>query len=368
MSPVTTPDAPDVHEAAEPLVLVRREGAITRLTLNRPRALNAVNAEMFRLLRDALDVAQGDGSRAVLIDGAGERGLCGGGDIKELAAADPREILALEYQLDYAISVSAVPVVVIMDGITMGGGIGLGGHAAHRIVTERSRLALPEVRIGAVPDVGGHLLLARIPGRLGEYLAVTAAEMSGADAIAFGFADALVRSTDLAGLRQALAAGASPASVCARFATAVPEAPLREVADWWTPVAEAALGSGTVTDDPVGAAARLLTALERTEGEAASATAAAIRSACPTSVAVTLAQLERTRTHRLDLAGVLADDLRVFGRMGARPDFAEGVRAQVIDKDRTPRWSPAHIADLDPEAIARLLDPRPIAGELTLTL
>lgn len=342
---------------AEPLVLSRREGAITHLTLNRPRAINALNREMFQLLLDAVAKAQTDGSSAILIDGAGERGTCGGGDIKELSAGDARSILALEYELDYRIATSWIPVVGIMDGVTMGGGIGLTGHADLRIVTETARLAMPEVRIGIAPDVGGHLLLANAPGRLGELLAVTAGEMNAFDAIALGFADLYVPSDRLGALAEALAAGEDPGEACARFAKDPQDSVLLTARAWWDPIAEAALGTLDAEAEPAGAAQSLVSALEASADARAAQTAETVRGMCPASVAVTLAQIERTRRRGLDLAEVLSDDLRVLGRLGARPDFAEGVRAQVIDKDRNPKWQPARIEDLDPTELEGILAP-----------
>lgn len=356
-------DAPQV--APEPLVIARRHGAMTRITLNRPRAINALTLEMFELLGAALATAQRDGSAVILLDGAGERGFCGGGDIKEISGGDTMRILATEYRLDLALAESPVPVVSIMDGITMGGGIGVAGHVQHRVVTERSRLVMPEARIGIVPDVGGHLLLARAPGRLGEMLAATAAEMGPGDAIALGFADYFVPSQRLDALREALAGGADPGAACARFADPAPSAPLLAAQAWWGAIVEAALGGSypAASEDPAGAALRLVRALETAAGgggagaaEAADA-AATVRAMCPVSVAVTLAQIDRTRTLGLGLAEVLADDLRVLGRVAPRPDFREGVRAQVIDKDRNPRWSPARIEDLDPVELAAILTP-----------
>ncbi|MEB4615569.1 enoyl-CoA hydratase/isomerase family protein, partial [Leucobacter sp. M11] len=167
----------------EATVLVRRAGHLTRITLNRPAKLNAITREMTEGIRAALLAAEQDGSSAVVIDGAGERGLSGGGDIRELAGGEPEAVEAFlrsEYAMDHLTATLGIPVVGIMDGITMGGGIGLTGHAPIRVVTERSRLAMPEVRIGLAPDVAGHLLLARAPGRLGEYLALTGESMTGA--------------------------------------------------------------------------------------------------------------------------------------------------------------------------------------------
>lgn len=364
--------------SSDALVLTRRDGAITHITLNRPRAINALNLEMFETITRDIAEANRDGSAAILLDGAGDRGFCGGGDVKEISTGDPYRILSTEYVLDYAVATSGIPVIGIMDGITMGGGIGLAGHAAMRVVTERSRLAMPEARIGIVPDVGGHLLLARAPGRLGELLAVTSGEMDGGDAVALGFADAYVPSARLDDLRRALAAGEDPREAVARVAEAAPASRLLAARSWWDPIAAFALGGnaegvGAAADafggDADGAPAadaeaesidgviRLLRALENDPGDDARGVAAVVRSMCPTSVAVTLAQIARTRDEQLSLAEVLADDLRVVVRLAHRPDFAEGVRAQVIEKDRTPKWRPARIEDLDPAEIGRLLAP-----------
>ena len=353
----------------EQLVITRRDGAIQHITLNRPRAINALNSEMFLALHEALQTA-GD-STAIYLDGAGERGFCGGGDIKHIAShTDPHSFFRLEYGIDYEISASAIPVVAIMDGITMGGGIGLGGHAAHRIVTERSRLAMPETRIGLAPDVGGHLLLAAAPGRLGEYLAITSAEMNAGDAIAFGFADHYVPSARLDELRTALAAGTDPEKAIAAVAEPAPESPLAAVRDWFDPIAHAALESDERTvEDPAAAAMRLMSALEgaregsvegtpaSSESAAVTNTAATVREMCPISIAVTLSQIARTRSESLSLADVLEDDFRIIPRIAVHGNFAEGVRAQLIDKDRNPKWTPARIEDLDGAVIAELLAP-----------
>lgn len=396
MSTATTQPTTPGPESPEPLVIVRREGAITRITLNRPRALNALTRDMFAMVGEAVAAAQHDGSQAIVLDGVGDRGFCGGGDIKQLSGEGGHEILALEYSVDYAIATSRVPVVGLMDGITMGGGIGLAGHAHHRIVTERSRLAMPEARIGIAPDIGGHRLLARAPHLLGEYLAVTSADMGPADAIALGFADLLVPASDLDELREALVAGEDPAAACQRFADPdrLPPAPLIDLGEWWEPLATEALGSDwrAVFARPHEAALRLVSALEQAAtdleitglGDAAGISAstgtsdavskaagqalAAIREVCPTSVAVTLAQIARTRAFDFTLAEVLIDDLRVLGRLAPRPDFAEGVRAQLIDKDQNPAWQPATLEELDARELDAILDPRLGPDESPLVL
>lgn len=353
-------------------VLVRREGEITRITLNRPQALNALTRDMVIAVREGLQAAAADGSRAALLDGAGERGFCGGGDVKAMAAGGREGSLAFlsqEYRADLATHVSPVPVVGIMDGITMGGGIGLTGHAAVRVVTERSRLAMPETRIGIVPDVGGSRLLAHAPGRLGEMLAIASGSMNGADAIALGFADYFVPSERLQELRLSLSEGEDAAAAAARYAEPAAPSQLLAEREWFDPLAERALGSAEVTlADPVGAVVRLVGELERSPLSQAQALAASVRSVCPTSVVVAVAQLARTRAESLGLAEVLADDYRVLGRLIGRPDFAEGVRAQLIEKDGSPRWSPDALEALDGAEIAAILAPSLEPEEAALSL
>lgn len=359
-------------------VLVSREGHLTRIVLNRPRAINALTLEMIETIRTTVEAAQHDGSRAILIEGAGERGLCGGADIKALAGGGAEyavSVVEAEYEVDLLINESTVPVIGFMDGITMGGGIGLTGHATIRVVTERSRLAMPEVKIGIVPDVGGHRLLASAPGNLGDYLAVTAESFGAADAIAIGFADHFVPSERLAELRDELVAGLEdghdPWTIVERAATTAPRSTLFGEREWIDPIFEDVLvndrpvsvfmatteGHVELAQWAVAAAKHLVGRLELTDHAGARETARTMRNACPMSVAVTLAQLARTRTLDLSLEEVLADDLRVLSRLLRRPDFAEGVRAVVIDKDGNAAWQPAAIEDLDPREVADVLAP-----------
>ncbi|MET0713662.1 MAG: enoyl-CoA hydratase/isomerase family protein, partial [Mycetocola sp.] len=186
-----------MQQASEDLLsgdlLQRVDGRVGRITLNRPDAINALTPAMLHALSAALtDWAENDRIEAVVLDGAGARGLCAGGDIRLIASMSAPQAARFwreEYAIDLQTSRFPKPYIAIMDGITMGGGVGISAHGSVRIVTERSRVAMPEVRIGLAPDVGGSLLLARTPGELGTHLGLTAGTMTGPDAILCGFAD-----------------------------------------------------------------------------------------------------------------------------------------------------------------------------------
>src|SRR6195256_6695407 len=207
----------------EPDLIARREGAAGVIRLNRPKAINAVTLQMFRDVDKALDQFEADPAvRAILLEGAGDRGLCAGGDIRALyesskVKGDLGKILwREEYILNARIAAFPKPYVAFMDGIVMGGGVGLAAHGSHRVVTDRTKLAMPEVGLGFFPDVGGTWLLSPSPGEMGTYFGWTGQTMNGADAVYAGFADAVVPSAELPSLREALTkvrAGASFADV-----------------------------------------------------------------------------------------------------------------------------------------------------------
>src|SRR6266478_5668319 len=213
----------DAIAPAEPDLIARREGSAGIIRLNRPKAINAVTLEMFRDIDRALDAFEADPKVGVIVlEGAGERGLCSGGDIRALyesskVKGDLGKILwREEYILNARIACFKKPYVALMDGIVMGGGVGLSAHSRHRVVTERTRLAMPEVGLGFFPDVGGTWLLSHAPGEIGTYFGLTGQTMNGPDAVYARFADAVVPSTKLDALREALVnlrAGASSAEV-----------------------------------------------------------------------------------------------------------------------------------------------------------
>lgn len=340
---------------ASPRVLVRTEGALGRLTLNRPEAINALDVDMIRLLADTLDRWRTDSDvQIVVIDGEGERGMCAGGDVRALHAqivagrsAETTEFFRAEYALNAMIAEYPKPVVSIADGITMGGGVGLSGHAAIRIVTERSKLAMPETRIGFTPDVGGTWLLGRAPGRLGEYFGLTGGTMSAADAVLLGFADHVVPSDRLDALREALAYRADPTGP-AEIVLLFDETPEPST----LPASRAWIDEAFSADTVIEIVSRLRA---RDEADAAT-TADLLESLGPTGLAVTLDAVREARALPGLRAALEGEYRRVMWFVTQHPDLVEGIRAQLVDKDRNPRWDPPSLGDLAPDAGAPARD------------
>lgn len=335
------------HAVAGGQVEIVRDGSLGLITLARPEAINALTTPMVRAIDAALREWEADGSiAAVLLQGAGERGFCAGGDIAMFRASAlagdgaAREFWTEEYALDLRIARFPKPVVALMDGIVFGGGVGLAGHASHRVATERLLWAMPEVGIGFCPDVGGTLLLGRAPGELGLHIALTATRLGAADAIACGLADSLVRAGDLDALRAALRDGDVDGAIARVAADGAGEAAsLSEL----RPLVDPIYGLPTT--------AAIVGALEADRRPRAAKAAAAIRRASPTAVEVALQAIRRAREIG-DLEACLAQELRTSCAFLDLPDFAEGIRAAVIDKDREPRWSPARLEEVDPEQLA----------------
>lgn len=358
---VSTVEDAQGSAAADAEVLVRTEGALGWITLNRPRALNALNVGMIRAVHAALDAWRDDSDiEIVYIDGAGERGLCAGGDVRELhrqitagRSADTVEFFREEYAMNAAIAEYPKPVVAIADGITMGGGIGVAGHAAIRVVTERSQLAMPEVKIGFTPDVGGTWLLGRAPGRLGEFLALTAGTMNGSDALYAGFADFWVPSERLDALRDALAHRADPtgpSEIVMLFDETPDPSPLSAQQAW----IDEAFSADTVPE----IIARLRALADAGQGDAAvpgegptpADTADLLESLAPTALVVTLDAVREARVMDSVRDALAGEYRRVLWFVHHHPDLVEGIRAQLVDKDRNPHWDPQTLTDLAPDA------------------
>lgn len=349
------------------------------VTLDRPQALNALSYEMIRELTAVFEAWRNDSEVGlVVLDGAGERGFSAGGDIRELYgyatngnAAEAREFFRAEYRLDAMIARYPKPVVAIMDGITMGGGIGLAGHAAIRVVTERSRVAMPETRIGFTPDVGGSWLLARAPGELGVHLALNSRTMDAADALHAGFADSFVPSEQLPHLVQALAERAdpgSPAEIVMLFDETPGPSTLALARDWVDACYSAPTVAGIIARLHAFAEGRATASTEpgstgllptRPLDPAASAYAAAaadeLETLSPTALTVTLESVRRARTLP-NLEAALEQEFRLVSWFIEQHDLREGIRAQVIDKDRSPKWSPSTLDDVDPRLAARVIE------------
>ncbi|MFD8144694.1 enoyl-CoA hydratase/isomerase family protein [Streptomyces sp. NPDC059708] len=336
-------------------VLTTAEGRAAYLTLNRPKALNALSHPMVLRIEQALTAWAADPAVGmVVIRGAGDRGLCAGGDIRAIhedartGGTATSDFWRDEYRLNALIARYPKPYVALMDGIVMGGGVGVSAHGSVRIVTERSEVAMPETGIGFVPDVGGTHLLSLAPGELGTHLALTGAPVGAADALLCGLADHFVPAAAL----PALAAELAVEPVHAVLERHVAQPPAGELASAraWIDHCYAA-----------GTAEEIVTRLLSCGVPDAKAAAQTLLSKSPTAVKVTLASLRRAR--RLGpLERVLEQEYRVSCAALSSPDLVEGIRAQVIDKDRTPRWSPATLEEVLPADVDRYFAPQGADG------
>ena len=336
---------------AEPDLIARREGHAGIVRLNRPKAINAVTLEMLFDIDKALDRFEADpGVAVIVLEGAGDRGLCAGGDIRALyesskVSGDLGKVLwREEYILNARIAEFPKPYVAFMDGIVMGGGVGLSAHSSHRVVTERTKLAMPEVGLGFFPDVGGTWLLSHAPGEIGTYFGLTGQTMNGPDAVYARFADAVVPSQKLAALRDALTR-VSPGTPSGEIATLIagfdtgersgPVAALQSRIDGW-------FAHDSMED--------IVAALRADGSELARSTLKTLGEKSPRGMVVTLKLLRLARKART-LEECLVREYRAALEVFRSDDFREGVRAAVIDKDRNPKWSPARIEDVTPQML-----------------
>ncbi|MFC4605468.1 enoyl-CoA hydratase/isomerase family protein [Rhodococcus kronopolitis] len=322
-------------------------GGVGEIVLDRPKALNALDAGMIRDIYEPLLRWRDDPAvETVLVTSGSERAFCAGGDIKAIREAAllgrvgiVQDFFATEYRLNQLIGEYPKPYVALIDGAAMGGGLGISVHGSVRVVTEKAVLAMPETAIGFYPDVGASYFLPRLTGASGMYLGLTGARVSAGDAIAFGLATHYVPSANLAALADAIRGGALDAAL-EKFAEPAPAAPL---AAQQARIDEV-FGSGSPVD-----------MLARLTGDDAWTveTRAAMTSHSPTSLFVTAELIRRGATDVLQHC--LGRELALTGPVTGGGDFAEGVRAVLVDKDRNPAWSPATLAEVDAAGIAAMV-------------
>lgn len=332
------------------LVITRVVNGLGRIELNRAKAINALGRDMVAAIDAALNAWRDDDAvSAVLITGRGERGLCAGGDIKaiyeDLVAGTQESVdfWAEEYRMNFDIANYPKPYIAIMHGITMGGGVGVSVHGSHRVVTETTKLGMPETGIGLFPDIGGTHLLAQTPGEIGMYMGLTGLPIGAGAALAYGLADTFVPQEKIEELITALEAdGTHAVETLESFSG---EAPANELAE-----AEAWINTCFAHDSVEAIVAALLA-----HGDAdAAATAEVIQAKSPQSLAVTFEMIRTAQA--MSLQEVLERDLRAGAEIAARPDLREGIRAQVIDKDRNPQWNPATLGEVEQAEVDAILN------------
>ncbi len=312
---------------------IRVEGRVGRITLHRPGALNALTHAMVRDIDRALQRwADADALRMLVIDAEGDKAFCAGGDLQDIydagLAGDAEPARAFwrdEYQMVARLYRFPKPVATFLHGYTLGGGVGLGCHGSHRIVCENSRIGLPEVSIGLMPDVGGTLLLARAPGRLGEYLGTTATQVDPGSALHAAFADYFVPYDRWPALKQELVASGDWEAV---DRAALPPPPSHLAADQAR--IDQLFGGESLGD--------VLRALEHDGSPFASAALQALARNAPLAIACTLEAVHRMRGPTAEIERALDLEYRYTYRAIPQGDFLEGIRAQIIDKDRAPNW------------------------------
>ncbi|MBC9248237.1 enoyl-CoA hydratase/isomerase family protein [Paracoccus sp. 11-3] len=316
---------------------IRKTGQAGHITFTRPKALNALTHEMALALHSALDEWRDDPQvKLVIIDAEGDRAFCAGGDIAAVYRGGldgnhqiGRDFFRDEYLMNAAIADYPKPVIAFMQGFVMGGGVGVGGHASHRIVGDTTQIAMPESGIGLIPDVGGTWLLAHAPGRIGEFLATTGGRMGAGDAIHAGFADIYLPEDEWPALIERLEQTGDTGEI------ATTEAPASPLADRDL----SAFGGDTIDD--------IIAALESRSDDT---TLKILRRNSPLSMAAGLAMVRAARSDDR-IQDALSREYRFTWRATEMGDFLEGVRAQIIDKDRNPKWS----ADASPEYVEKML-------------
>lgn len=339
-------------------LIVHREGRAGFLTLNRPKAIHALTAIMDEAMTEALLQWRGDPDvGAVIIDHSEGRGFCAGGDIAFLrnSALTDDGVSGLkffhdEYQLNHLLFTYAKPVVAFMDGITMGGGVGISQPAKYRVATENTRYAMPETGIGLFPDVGGGWYLSRLPNRIGQFLALTGARLDGAECLWTGLATHYLPAASLVKAKERIAAGHEIGAVLTALSVTPPDARIA------TNAAKIAKHFAFDRFEDI------LASLEAEDSEWSAKELATLRTKSPQTCKVALRQLAES-AKLTDFADNMAMEYRIASRVLTRPDFAEGVRAVIIDKDNAPKWNPATPEEVTDELIDSIFAPLPADKE-----
>ncbi len=326
-----------MSDAAE--IIFEKRGAVGLITLNRPKALNALTHAMCLSMKAKLDVwSKDDAVKCVVIQGEGERAFCAGGDIRALYESGKAgtsyivDFYRDEYILNAAIKHYPKPFIALLRGIVMGGGVGVSVHGSHRIADETMLFAMPETGIGLFPDVGGSFFLPRLPGELGMYLGLTGARLKTADALYAGVATHFVPAANREALIEAFASGKPPDAALRELSEALPAASLPEI---------------RADIDRIFAANSVETILSTLDAEGTDwgrDTAKTIRAKSPTATKLTLRQIREGKSLSFD--DCMRMEFRMVNRVIAGHEFYEGVRASIIDKDGAPRWEPAQLADV----------------------
>ena len=332
-------------------VLFEQRGCLGIITLNRPRGLNSLSTNMCQLMDAALiKWAKDDAVRAVIIQGAGEKAFCAGGDVKTLAENSPEdhhlatEFFATEYVMNSRIYHFPKPYIALLDGITMGGGVGVSVHGSHRIVTEKCLFAMPESAIGLIPDVGGSYFMPRLPGKLGLYLGLTGARLRGADILYAGIGTSYMSSDKIEAFVTALStADIADASDVDRVISEFAEDPGEAALDEFRDLIDAAFGEDSIEG--------ILDHLDAIDHEWAGKTLSKLKKMSPISMKVILEQI--TRGVELDFNDAMKMEYRIVSHIVSyQSDFYEGVRAVLIDKDQNPTWNPATVDDVTDAMVA----------------
>jgi enoyl-CoA hydratase len=335
-------------------VICRVEGRVGRITLNRPGALHALTTAMCKAMIQALVGWRDDETvQAVLIDHSGERGFCAGGDIRMLAdsgagdGAQAREFFFTEYRLNHLLFTYDKPVVAVMDGVTMGGGVGISMPARFRIATERTTFAMPETGIGLFPDVGGGWHLPRLPGKTGLWLALTGARIKAADCLALGIATDFEKSENLEAVKATIVA--EPENIEAVLARTEADPGQAPIAVHRDDIDRLFAGHSVES---------IFEALEADGGDWAKAQLEILKTKSPQTMKVSLRLLYDGRL-MATFADEMAREYAVAAHVVQRHDFIEGVRAVIVDKDNAPQWNPATPEDVTEHVIDQIFAPLP---------